>query len=399
MIWNQSEYSFIIRSQNDPFYYLIPAGSRSLIHFQDSSSHMSLQICKQDPDWQFSGRFSVREGDKMCVKTWNPETSQILVVSVNTLATDSFLLTSINTHNSSPSVIIRNYCPFSVVVSQLEDSTPVHEVPSFSSYDWITDEPLLGNDLRVKLPAWRCTAMGAESTEECVHVKTREEKKVHILTLVPRKKDCHEVSEVKVRVGRRECVRSARLGDHILLLYKRAGLGKRVRGKHSTVKLALPLRSVGIDYQRINAPPHLLTLLYQLIPLVHSVFTMVSFETALHHIDPDLSPIELIRQLSSLHLVLAHPSKHDHYIFNTHLLMLNRTVALDVHSVKIELVFGTPEIAMKWARLLRFEASTSPKEFPQNNWLGVSRTVNDLRNVESMVCFWYFNYSSFSVVT
>lgn len=287
VIWNQSEHIFILHSNHDPFYYVIPAGSRCLIHFQDSSSHLSLQICKQDPEWQFSGHFSVREGDKMCVKTWNPDTGQILVVSVNTLATSSFLLTSITTHNSAPSVIIRNYCPFSVYVSQLEDSTPLHEVPSFSSYDWITDEPLLGDDLRVKLPAWHCTAMGAESIEECIHVKDHEEKKVHILTLVPRKKDCHEVSEVKVRVGRRECVRSARLSDHILLLYKRAGLGKRVRGKHSTVKLALPLRSVGIDYQKIDAPPHLLTLLYQLIPLVHSSFTMASLETALHHINGD----------------------------------------------------------------------------------------------------------------
>ena len=82
-------------------------------------------------------------------------------------------------------------------------------------------------------------------------------------------------------------------------------------------------------------------------------------------------------------LLLPQAASPGRFAINRHMLWLHRTVAIELDYGRIELVFAAAEIAESWAKLLRFEASTALKVFPRNNWLGVSRTINDLRNVES----------------
>ena len=323
----------------------------------------------------------------MAVKTNGPM-GRGLVVSVSTLSTGTFLLTTLTTREATPFVVIRNFCPFALRVTQAGDSTPTHEVPGFHSLDFVADEPLLGTDITVGFPSWRCTAMGAETVEEMVRVKLGETKKMRVLTLVPRKAECHAVANVIVRVGRKESVRSARLGDHVLLLYKKAGLGKRVRGKHSTVTLALPLLGAVIAYQPLQLPPHLCRLIEAILPHIPAVFDTKTLESALHRADPTVSPAAAIRQFAAHHLLLPQAASSGRFSINRHMLWLHRTVALELAYGRIELVFAAGEIAESWAKLLRFEASTALKVFPRSNWLGVSRTINDLRNVESRFALW-----------
>ena len=382
VIWNQSDFPFVLRVVNGSHYYIIPARKRAVLHFQDSASTHICQLARLFPEWQFSGRFSVAPGDKMAVKTSGP-TDRSLVVSVSTLSAGAFLLTTLTTHEATPFVVIRNFCPFALRVAQAGDGTPTHEVPGFHSLDLVADEPLLGTDITVGFPSWRCTAMGAETVEETVRTKLGEAKKLRVLTLVPRKAECHAVANVVLRVGRRESVRSARLGDHVLLLYKKANLGRRVRGKHSTVTLALPLLGAVIAYQPLQLPPHLCRLVEAILPHLPILFDLKTLESALHRADPTISPDAAIRQFSTLHLLLPQAASPGHFSINRHMLWLHRTVALELDYGRIELVFASAEIAESWAKLLRFEASTALRVFPRNNWLGVSRTINDLRNVES----------------
>ena len=59
--------------------------------------------------------------------------------------------------------------------------------------------------------------------------------------LVTMKEDCQLEADVYFQVQKKWKVRTARLADHVLLLYKSAKLTKKLRGGHSSLSLALPL--------------------------------------------------------------------------------------------------------------------------------------------------------------
>lgn len=386
MIWNQSPLPLILHTVDGTFDYILPARCRALIHFQETISHRVLQLCRPLPGWAFSGRFSINHEQSMSVKTCNERQGTQLEVTVSTLHTAPFLLTTVNTQKASPFVIVRNYCPFAVDISQKADLYHCHRLPGYSSLDFTLFEPLMDTDIAIRLPTVRLPLFdlgGVEVTEELVTLKVREGKAIRLPTRVPRKAELLKSTTVQICVGNTEVKRSARLGDGVLLLVKKATTAERLRKKQSAVTLALPLHDCLVTYHGESIPYHIRSLAFDLVPLLPPAFTLLQFNQALEKKDPTLSS-QLFSTLRQLGLLQEHASKKGYFVFNCALLRQFCMVTVDNHSSRVDLIFENPEKAKEWEKLMRFEASTVHQEFPRENWLNVSGSKIRIQDVLSM---------------
>ena len=79
VIHNQAAYPFQLRQTNDTVQFNIPKQSRSIFCFQQPLLNQALQICRKEPNWVYSGLFTVNPGDRWVVKTSHRETHELLV--------------------------------------------------------------------------------------------------------------------------------------------------------------------------------------------------------------------------------------------------------------------------------------------------------------------------------
>ena len=387
VIHNQSEFDLILKT---PTLYRIPAKTLSVLCLQDEAAVQSMRIRRDSPDWNFSGEFSFRKGEKILIKTVHSKTHHILVFDVTSLSTEYYSVLMITSAPHSSPILIHNFCPFPVVISQSGCSV-LHRLPAFSQLNWIREEPRGNSSVRVDIAG----ARGVVTAD----IRMGETEKVHIPTTVPVKEEFQLEADVYVRSRGKWRARTARLGDHILFLYTVPNLSKRVRRVHASLSLALPLRGIRVTYHpsRSQYSPslrnHVLAQAAALKNASPSTFTLTSLQQLIHSSFPQSEPTQLVQDLILIGMLYKLPQgestpmslqQEPLYAFRTHPIAQNCCITLDVASTQVELYFASAMVAEGWAKKIRFEAETAAV-FPATNYLGIRTRRTEVRDVDSTI--------------
>lgn len=76
---NQTLYPLKLRQSNDTIQYILPAHSRSIFCYQKSLNNQFLQIGRKEANWNYSGLFTINDGEKWLLKTVNSYTHEYFV--------------------------------------------------------------------------------------------------------------------------------------------------------------------------------------------------------------------------------------------------------------------------------------------------------------------------------
>ena len=214
--------------------------------------------------------------------------------------------------------------------------------------------------------------------------------------LVTMKEDCQLEADVYFQVQKKWKVRTARLADHVLLLYKSAKLTKKLRGGHSSLSLALPLYNVTVKYSQSTIFPSATkrsTLYSQVVNLASSLtatFSLSQLKSMIQAIYPRIQNAQLIQDFFSVGILYKLPQdvstpmsiqQEPLYAFRSHPISLDCCVSLLLEGTRMDLYFANVEIAASWAKKIRFEAETAPS-FPPQNWLGANPRSSEIRDVD-----------------
>lgn len=287
--------------------------------------------------------------------------------------------------------MIQNYCPFEVTFQQKE-SLVQYSIPPYSQFDYYKDEPLKEDIYQVVIP-------GMKNIECEVHPD--EDKRMSIPALVTLKEECQLVTDVYFQIRGKWKVRTARLGDHVLFLYKRAKFTKKLRGGHSSLSLALPLRNVFVKHRHstvsssVAVRQNLYAQAISLASFLPATFTLNQLIEGIEMTFPRCQSSQLIQDFISIGILYKLPQdvstpmvlqQEPIYAFRSHPISRDCCVSLFLIGTKIELYFANAEIAGEWAVKLRFEAESAPR-FPPENWLGVNPRYSEIRDIDFFIQF------------
>lgn len=241
----------------------------------------------------------------------------------------------------------------------------------------------------------KVTLPGVKGPVDC-EVKRNEKKRMAMPAMVALKSDCQLEADVYFQVHGKWKVRTARLGDNVFFLYKRAKITKILRGGHSSLSLALPLRNVIVNHSHSNLYPSSLVLstLYSqasaLSPSLQETFSLNELKEAIQSFFPRAQVTQLIQDFISAGILYKLPhnpsvavtyQQEPHYAFRSHPISQDCCVSLIVAGTKLDYYFANADIADVWAKKLRFEADTAPA-FPPQNWLGTNPRCSEIRDID-----------------
>lgn len=382
VVFNQSSFDLVLKECNSSFLYRMPAGTRSILCLQHFTPTSQFQLRRESSDWQYSGLFTIQDGVSSVLKLRNTQTHQILILRLVITSTPSFLLLSFASAPDTPPFVFQNYCPFPVL---LEQSGQQQQIPPYCKYNLIETSSVAS--LKLLLPS----AKG-----EAVHTLDKEAtKRLSVSALVTDKEDCIAETDVYVFSRGKWHYRTARLIDHAILLYRKASLTKRVTGGHSSLSLALPLQNCVVKYEPSSisfttTKSALLRLALQCSPLLPSSFTLYQLQNALATLLPSSKTGQALQDLLSIGILYKLPQdsttpitlqQDPLYAFRTRPIAVDCSVTLLVVGVRLQLFFTSSEIALKWAKMIRFEIDTAVPFAPQN-WLGAHPNHCELRDVD-----------------
>ena len=243
---------------------------------------------------------------------------------------------------------------------------------------------------------------GVKGSVEC-EIRGDESKHVSIPALVTVKEDCQLVTDVYFQNHGKWKARTARLGDNVLFLYKRAKLTKKLRGGHSSLSLALPLRNIIVKHSRssvgssVAARQNLYSQAVAIATSLQATFTLRQLEDAIEVLFPRVETSQLIQDFISIGILYKLPQnlstpmilqQEPMYAFRSHPISQDCCVSLHFIGTKFDLYFSNADIADEWAKKLRFEAESAPA-FPPHNWLGVNPRYSEIRDIDIFVQFYY----------
>ena len=382
VVFNQTSFPFIIKECNSSYLYKIPAGTRSILCLQHFSADSLFQLRRESSEWQYSGVFPIQSGVSSILKLQNTKTREILILHLTISPTPSFLLISFVASPDIIPLVFQNFCPFAVT---LEQSDQQQVVPAYSKFNLIETSNVAVPKLRIS------TARG----EEVYSLDKAASKRLSLGVLVTNKEECLAETDVYINSRGKWHYRTARLMDHVLLLYRKAKLTKRVTGGHSSLSLALPLRNCVVKYESssvsfVTTKIALLRLALQCSPLLPSAFTLHQLQTVLLSFQASSKITQTIQDLLSIGILYKLPQgsttpitlqQDPLFAFRKRPIAKDCSITLVVIGVHIQLFFTSSEIAQKWAKLIRFEIDTATS-FSSQNWLGARRNHCELRDVD-----------------
>ena len=390
IFWNQSVFPLILHATQGKYDYLIPAHCRAAIHFQEAISDRVFQLGRPLPGWRLSGRFMLQQDKHVSVKTYNQEEDKQLEVTLNTIASQSFTLTTVSIQQVTPFVVVRNYCPFAVEISQKEDNKHSHFIPGYSSFNFTFDEPLCGTDLAIHIPT-ACPSSSSSSSscrfedvDRVIAVELQNNHDELIPTRVPQQWSLAKT--IDVIINGKQMRRSVRLGDHILVMMDKKKNDLHHAGSNkSIITLALPLHDCVIIDQKDYLSLKINSRAWKVLSSIKQPFTKDEFNTVIteHKLSKtyfafqDLIEEEFIKPVSTK----SNNSEQPYFIVNAELLKLLCTITIQHPSLHIQLNFPTPSIAAEWTKQLKFEIATCYDEFPRMNWLNVPDKKSVLRDL------------------